>query len=107
VKLGNIEKCVDGWLVGNFDNTLHKTSLFEVGVKTVFKNEVAPPHKHNMSVEMVMLLDGSMVVNGKEMSKGDWYKLDVGEPCVVELKTESITALVIKYPSCPNDKELI
>ena len=60
-----------GWLIGDFEPSALKTKDFEVGVLTHLKDEQWPAHYHPLGTEYNVLLEGSMKVCGKELSKGD------------------------------------
>ena len=102
----NITKITDyvrGWFIGNFEPSLLKTPDFEVGVLKHTKGEKWPAHYHKSSVEYNVLVDGKMIIQGKELNSGDVFVFEKGE-VADPIFLEDCTVVVVKVPSIPNDK---
>ncbi len=95
-----------GWIIGNFEPSIFKTSDFEVGILTHKKNEKWPFHYHKESDEINILLKGSMMLNGSlksSISRFDCNKNEIACPIFLE----DCKILCIKIPSVKNDKYII
>lgn len=92
-----------GWLIGNFEPSVLKTDLFEVGVLTHVKGEEWPNHYHALATEYNVLIEGSMTVNNRLIEVGDIFIFDKMEACKPTFH-EDCKILCIKIPSIPGDK---
>lgn len=92
-----------GWFIGDFEPSVHKTSLFEVCYKVHEKNEVWPVHCHKLSIEINYLIKGKMIIGDTELNTGDIFTID---PCevVAPIFLERCEIIVVKIPSIPKDK---
>lgn len=92
-----------GWLIGDFEPSVHRTKDFEVGLLTHEKGEFWPKHYHAEAVEINVLLEGKMLVNDEIIESGDIF---VFEPYETADPTflEDCKVLCIKTPSKPGDK---
>jgi len=92
-----------GWLIGDFDPSILKTSDFEVGVLTHLKDEKWDAHYHVKGTEYNVLLSGRMNVCDTDLNEGDIFII---EPYEVADPTfyEDCKILCIKVPSDTKDK---
>jgi hypothetical protein len=97
---------IGGWVIGNFEPTLLKTSYFEVGWKTHARHEGVAPHVHRHVTEYNLLAHGSMTVNGVRLEERDLFIVHPGERVDIDIHTEEVHVVCIKVPSIPTDKEL-
>ena len=97
---------IGGWVIGNFEPTLLKTSCFEVGWKTHARHEGVAPHVHRHVTEYNLLAHGSMTVNGVHLEERDLFIVHPGERVDIDIHTEEVHVVCIKVPSIPTDKEL-
>lgn len=102
-KLSNF---IGGWVIGNFEPTLLKTSHFEVGWKIHTRHEGVEPHLHRQVTEYNLLAHGSMTVNGVQLEEHDLFVLHPGEQVDIDIHTEEVHVVCVKVPSIPADKEL-
>ena len=105
MKCYRIENFIKGWVVGDFEPTLHKNSHMEVGVKFFQKDEIESEHHQNIATEITIVTSGIISFNGQEFSKGDIIVVDPKEKTIFKSLTDS-TVTCIKFPSIPNDKIL-
>ena len=92
-----------GWFIGNFEPTTFKTEQFEVCYKQHTKGEQWQTHYHKEGTEINYLVDGKMIIQNKELNKGDIFILhpfEIADPIFLE----DCTVLIIKTPSKPGDK---
>ena len=102
----NIEEMTKGWFVGDFEPTVVKTSLCEVGIKRYKSGDVESPHYHKKAIELTVVVEGRISMNEIEFSSGDIVLIDKNE--IVEFKAieDSIT-VVYKSGSFKGDKYLV
>jgi hypothetical protein len=92
-----------GWFIGNFEPTAFKTEEFEVCYKQHTKGEQWDTHYHKEGTEINYLVDGKMIIQNKQLNKGDIFILhpfEIADPIFLE----DCTVLIIKTPSKPGDK---
>ena len=92
-----------GWFIGNFEPTAFKTEEFEVCYKQHTKGEQWDTHYHKEGTEINYLVDGKMIIQNKELNKGDIFILhpfEIADPIFLE----DCMVLIIKTPSKPGDK---
>lgn len=66
-----ISDFVGGWVVGDFEPTLHKTNDVEVSVKYIPKDTIGDGHYHKLGDEFTIILEGQAEDNGRIYNKGD------------------------------------
>lgn len=103
MNISKINDYVRGWFIGDFNPSVLKTKDFEVGVLTHLKDEKWPAHYHKDSVEYNVLIQGKMIVGGKELSSGDVFVFEKGE-IADPVFLEDCTVVCVKVPSIPSDK---
>jgi dTDP-4-dehydrorhamnose 3,5-epimerase-like enzyme len=99
----NINKMIKGWFIGNFEPSVIKTELFEVGILKRYKGLERPMHYHKISKEITCLISGKATINNVEISPGDIFILEKNE-VVDALYHEDSILVVIKMPSVTGDK---
>ena len=95
-----------GWVVGNFQPTLHLTSHFEVGVKHFAVGEVEAAHKQLVATEITIVISGRIRLGKEEFSDGDIISIPPHEVADFEALTEC-SLVCIKFPSLPDDKVVV
>lgn len=98
-----LEEFWRGWVIGNFEPSILKTDQFEVGILTHQKGEVWPKHYHKLGTEYNILIQGRMIIQGKEIKKNDVFVLEPNEIADPEF-LEDCLVVCIKTPSIPGDK---
>lgn len=101
--IDDLKNMYRGWFVGNFDPSVYKTDQFEVGVLFHPKGEKWPKHFHKEAVEINVLISGSMILNGKQLSSGNIFLIEKNEIAEPEF-LEDCTIVCVKSPSIPGDK---
>lgn len=104
--ISNIEKMKGGWFIGNFEPSVFKTELFEVGTKLHKKGEKWPVHFHKKATEITYVVKGKMKIQNKIVSSGDIFLIKPYEVADPEF-LEDTYVLVVKTPSCLEDKYCI
>lgn len=103
IKINNLKNMINGWFIGFFDNSIYKTSAFEVSVKRYKPGDREPSHHHKMATEITTIISGSVKMNGKEYYQDDIIMLYPGISTDFECLTDVVT-VVVKTPSILNDK---
>lgn len=104
--VGKLSDTHRGWVIGDFNPSLLKTPLFEVGVLTHLKGEKWPAHYHKLGTEYNILVSGSMRVCNTELVSGDTFIItpeEIADP----IFHEDCTIVCVKVPSLPKDKYLV
>jgi len=92
-----------GWLIGDFEPSILKTSDFEVGILTHIKGENWPAHYHAIATEYNVLIEGKMTIQDQEINAGDVFIFEPNE-VADPIFLEDCKVLCIKTPSLPKDK---
>ena len=92
-----------GWFIGNFDPSILKTDLFEVGLLTHKKGEIWPRHYHIIATEYNLLISGSMTICGRTIEPGTIFVLEPNE-VADPIFHEDCQVLCVKVPSVKADK---
>lgn len=101
--IDKIQKYTRGWIVGDFEPSVHKTESFEVGVVSHKKDEVWPAHYHKKSREINVLISGKMKIHDRDIFEGDIFILEpweIADPVFLE----DCKVLVIRTASVKGDK---
>jgi len=106
MNIHKIENFFRGWFIGDFEPSVLKTDLFEVGILEHKKGEHWPAHFHEHCTEINYLISGKMIIKGKELNSGDIFVLDKLEIADPEF-LEDCKLVVIKTPSIPGDKVIV
>ena len=101
--VSKLKDYIRGWIIGDFEPSILKTKDFEVGVITYKEGELKPPHIHKIATEYNVLLEGKVVIQGKELNKGDIFILKKGE-IADPVFLDDCTILSVKVPSVLGDK---
>jgi hypothetical protein len=103
MEIHKINNFTGGWFIGDFEPTVFKTKTFEVCYKKHKKNETWDTHYHKIATEINYLINGSMIIQGKQLNKGDIfiiYPNEIADPVFLE----DCDLIVVKTPSILNDK---
>jgi len=102
----NLDQCVRGWFIGNFDKSILRTDQFEVAYMKWEPGPFPDLHYQKESTEYNLLVRGKCRFNGRVYGPGDFFVIP---PYVVnegEFLTKS-EVVVIKTPSIPDDKVVV
>ena len=102
MKQAHIKDFVKGWFVGNFEPSLLKAD-FEVGVAKHKAGEFHQDHFHKRAIEINVVLEGRMTINGEEFGPGDIFVLHPYEVSQAEFITD-VTVVIVRDRSDPSDK---
>lgn len=106
MKTARLNDMTKGWIVGNFEPTLLKTSDVEVAVKEYQKGEYEPRHYHKIATEITVIVSGRVRMNGGEYAAGDIVIMEPGEATDFECLEDGTKNVVVKHPGANNDKYL-
>ena len=101
----HLNRFIKGWFIGDFDPSLHKTTAFEVAVKSYEKGDYEDRHHHKIATEYTIIIKGKVKMNSIVYSSGDIITIYPGESTDFRVLEETST-LVVKIPSAKNDKYL-
>jgi len=93
----------NGWFIGNFEPSLHKTDHFEVAIQHFAAGESADLHIHKIATEYTVVVVGTAKVNGNIVAQGSIITIYPGEETLFIAITDCITA-VVKIPCVKGDK---
>src|SRR5258708_6027720 len=99
----NLNNFVRGWLIGDFDPALVKTSEFEIGIKRYNKGDTEPAHYHKLSTEWTIVVEGVIKMNNEIYKKDDIVEVNMNETIKFECLEDAIT-VVVKQPHVKGDK---
>lgn len=105
MKTEKLENMVRGWLVGNFDPAVYKTSDVEFAVQQFPAGSYEDWHFHKIATEITVIVNGQAEMNGTPYSAGDIIVIEPNEGTDFRAITDTTTA-VLKIPGTLNDKYL-
>lgn len=103
VKKTRLDSMVRGWCVGNFEPSILKTDLFEVGYLKHPKGQVWPAHIHKKVDEYNILIKGKMNINNETIEAGEIFVVPHGMLTSAKF-LEDCEIVCIKTPSITTDK---
>lgn len=106
MKIGKLSDMKGGWMIGNFDPSILKTTSFEVGVHKYTKGQYWAPHFHQHMDEYNYMIRGTMKIKEQIVTEGDYFIISRGEIANPEFITDC-EVLIIKTPSVPGDKVIL
>jgi quercetin dioxygenase-like cupin family protein len=99
----SLKEMVGGWIVGNFEPTILKTTACEVACKHYEAGASEAAHVHRIATEVTLIAAGRVSVNGRMLAAGDIILLEPGEATDFRA-LEKTTTVVVKMPSVIGDK---
>jgi mannose-6-phosphate isomerase-like protein (cupin superfamily) len=103
MEIFNLKNFIKGWIIGDFEPTLLKTSDFEVSVKRYKAGDYEKSHHHKLATEYTIIVEGVVEMNNQILIKDNIIKIEPNESTDFECLSDAIT-VVIKTPSVNNDK---
>jgi len=101
--LHKLKDMIGGWFVGDFDPSVLKTNVVEVGVKEYTAGEIENTHYHKIATEITVIIEGEVEMNGIRYSAGDILIIDPNESTDFKALTKVVN-VVVKFPGATNDK---
>ena len=101
-----LEEMKRGWFMGDFDPSILRTDLFEVGYKHHHAGEGWPAHFQRIAVEYNVLIQGRMAIGEDTFNDGDIFVIPPGE-VVKPIFLSDCELIVVKVPSLPEDKVVV
>ena len=105
MKKHRLQNMTRGWFIGNFDPSVLNTEKCEVAVKRYKKGEYEEEHYHLECVEVTVILNGNVEMNGTVFEDGDIVVVEPGESTDFKALSD-VTTVVYKDGSAPGDKFL-
>jgi hypothetical protein len=105
MKFAKLSAMTNGWFIGDFEPSLHKSSDFEIAVQRFVAGELAEWHVHRVATEYTVIVSGQAKINAEMVAEGDIFIIAPGEGAEFYAITDVIT-VVVKTPSVRGDKYL-
>jgi dTDP-glucose pyrophosphorylase len=102
----NMDKYTRGWLIGNFEPCIEKSSFYELGLLTHKKGEKWGFHYHKQATEYNVLIKGKMIVNNVIIESGNIFIFSPNHiACPIFL--EDCTLICIKVHTVSTNTSLL
>ena len=98
----NLRDCFKGWFISSFENAKFKAD-FEVAIKRYSRGDYENSHFHKEAVEVTVIVDGIVLMNGREYHKDDIIIIEKNESTDFRCLTD-VTTCVVKSKSVDGDK---
>lgn len=95
-----------GWFIGNFEPSLLKTEVVEVGVKHYKAGDTEAKHYHKGACEFTVIISGKVQMNEEIYEAGDIVIIEPHTPTDFKVLEDCVTT-VVKIPGVPNDKFMV
>ncbi len=105
MKIDKLDNMVRGWLVGNFDPAVYKTTDVEFAVQRFPAGSYEEWHMHKVATEITVIVVGQAEMNGTTYFAGDIIVIEPNEGTDFRAILDTTTA-VLKIPGTLNDKYL-
>ena len=99
----NLDYFTRGWIIGNFDPAIIKTTELEIGILDLKAGDKGDFHWHEHHTETNIILSGAAKIGNQLYSEGDIFIFEPFEKSNVEY-TKDTKLLVIKNPAIKGDK---
>jgi quercetin dioxygenase-like cupin family protein len=103
MRFDRLENYERGWIVGDFEPSIYKTSSNDIGIIFAKKGDVGDGHYHLHHNEFNLIIDGSVRIENTVLKKLEIFIYEPNDKSFVEF-IEDTTLLVFKNPSTKNDK---
>ncbi|EGG0462163.1 hypothetical protein IDR50_000656 [Campylobacter lari] len=103
MEIFGLQDMIRGWFVGNFDPSVVKTDLVEVGVKSYKKDDYEDKHYHKIATEITVIIEGKVQMGSKIYAKNDIIVIYPKESTDFKALEDTIT-VVVKIPGANEDK---
>ena len=103
MKVFKLAEMKGGWFAGDFLPTCIRTKTFETACKYYKKGDKEPAHVHKVAIEITLIAEGLVEMNGKQYEKGDIVVLEPGDATEFAALENSVT-FVVKMTSVKGDK---
>lgn len=104
--IGNIKDTEKGWFIGNFPKAIFKSEDFEVSWRIHPAGEEWDLHYQEKAIEINLLIDGEMLLNGQVITPGDVFIIPPYEITDVKF-IKNCSVVCVKTPSLPSDKVIV
>ncbi len=107
MKTYKLDQFTRGWMFGDFDNAIIKTKDFEVGIRDFKKGEVLRKHYHSYIDDFVVVVKGTISINGVIFNENDIIQIEKLEVSDMQIISDQAKLVFIKTPSIPTDKTYV
>ena len=104
MKKSNIKDFKNGWFIGDFEPSTHRTKDFEIAHHFYKKCHGYDIHYHAVATEMNYIVTGKISINGELFGNGDGFIFDPRETNGEITFLEDTDLIIVKFPSVPGDK---
>ena len=101
----NLSDFFQGWIIGNFEPSIFRSTEIEVAIKQYKAGHVEVKHFHKIATEITIMIIGEAMFNDEHLFEGEGMIIKPNESNTFKAITDCKT-LVIKTPSIPSDKYL-
>lgn len=101
-----LEQFTKGWVVGDFEPSIIRTSDVEVSVRYYKAGDSEAEHVHKIAKEITIVVSGVFEMNGVVLEAGDIVTLEPGESAAFKCIEDGANT-VIKMPSVIGDKYFV
>lgn len=105
MKKDNLKKMIKGWFCGKIDPCVLSSDV-EVAIKRYKKGDFEAKHFHKISIEITVIVSGSVMMNGLQYNQDDIITILPGEASDFLCLEDTITC-VVKSVSIPGDKYIV
>lgn len=102
----NLEDFTRGWIIGDFEPSILRNSMFEIAVQEYNAGDKEKNHYHKIATEYNLILDGEVLFNDEKFIKNEICIIESGDKTLFQAVTDA-RVLVIKHPSIKDDKYLV
>lgn len=103
MRTDKISRMTNGWLIGDFEPNVLRTSQFEIAHHVYKKGFHGVPHTHKIATEYNYIVSGRLIASGLELEAGDMFIYEPNEVADVVF-LEDTNLVIVKTPSVPGDK---
>ena len=94
---------IRGWMIGDFEPNIKRTTAYEVGVLTFARGHHISFHYHKHLKEVNFLVKGSLLLSERLICAGDYFVFEKNAIACPKA-VEDCIIVCIKTPSVPTDK---
>lgn len=100
MKLLQLTKYWNGWVAGEFEDSLIKTKDMEVSIRRYSAGDSEKRHIHPIAIEFTIIVSGKVRMNGVEFFRDDIVVIEPGESTDFYAVSDAVT-VCLKSPSLP------
>jgi len=94
MRLDNLTRYTNGWILGNFSPALFNNEEVEVAIKRYPQGSKEHRHFHAVAREFTIIVSGKVRMNGVEFFQDDVVVIEPGESTDFEAITDAVTTVI-------------